>query len=56
MTQLEARIYQQANQFPVSSGIYNPRTRVYFEGRLTKPIQYEFSFQNTFDSLNLLDA
>ena len=56
MTQLDARIYQQQNQFPVSSGFYNPRTRVYFEGRLTKPIQYEFSFQNTFDTVALLDA
>jgi phosphate-selective porin OprO and OprP len=56
LSQLEARIYQQRNQFPVSSGFYNPRTRVYFEGRLTKPIQYEFSFQNTFDTVALLDA
>ncbi|WP_422930446.1 porin [Singulisphaera sp. PoT] len=56
LTQVEARVYQQPNQSPVSSGIYNPRTRIYFEGRLTKPIQYEFSFQNTFDTLNLLDA
>ncbi|MDB5350822.1 MAG: phosphate-selective porin [Planctomycetota bacterium] len=56
LTQLEARSYQQKHQFPVSNGFYNPRTRVYLEGRLTKPIQYEMSFQNTFDSLNLLDA
>lgn len=56
MSQVEARIYTQPNQTPVSSGIYNPRTRVYFEGQFSKPIQYEFSFQNTFDSLNLLDA
>ena len=56
MTQLDARIYQQQNQFPVSSGFYNPRTRIYFEGHLTKPIQYEFSFQNTFDNVDLLDA
>ena len=56
LSQLDARIYQQQNQFPVSSGFYNPRTRVYFEGRLTKPIQYEFSFQNTFDTVALLDA
>ena len=56
MTQLDARIYQQPNQFPVSSGFYNPRTRVYFYGQFTKPIQYEFSFQNTFDSVALLDA
>jgi phosphate-selective porin OprO/OprP len=56
MTQLETRIYQQTNQFPVSSGFYNPRTRIYFEGHLTRPIQYEFSFQNTFDNVALLDA
>lgn len=56
LTQIDARIYQQPNQFPVSSGIYNPRTRFYFEGNLTRPIQYEFSFQNTFSDVNLLDA
>ncbi|WP_406693676.1 porin [Singulisphaera sp. Ch08] len=56
MSQVESRIYQQPNQFPVSNGFYNPRTRVYFEGQLSKPIQYEFSFQNTFDNLALLDA
>lgn len=56
MTQVETRIYQQPNQVPVSSGFYNPRSRIYFEGRLSKPIQYEFSFQNTFDTVGLLDA
>jgi phosphate-selective porin OprO and OprP len=56
MTQLDARIYQQANQNPVSGGFYNPRSRVYFEGRFTKPIQYEFSFQNFYDTVQLLDA
>jgi phosphate-selective porin OprO/OprP len=56
MTQLDARVYQQANQNPVSSGFYNPRTRVYFEGHFTKPISYEFSFQNFFDTVQLLDA
>ena len=33
LSQLDARIYQQQNQYPVSSGFYNPRTRIYFEGR-----------------------
>ncbi len=40
----------------VSNGFYNPRTRIYLEGNFTKPIQYEFSLQNTFDSVGLLDA
>jgi phosphate-selective porin OprO and OprP len=56
MTQIDARIFSRSNQNPVSGGIYNPRTRIYFEGHLTKPIQYEFSFQNTFDTVALLDA
>jgi phosphate-selective porin OprO/OprP len=56
MSQVDARIYQQPNQNPVSSGIYNPRTRIYFEGRFTKPFTYEFSFQNFFDTVQLLDA
>src|SRR5439155_7769742 len=46
LSQLDARIYQQPNQNLVSSGVYNPRTRIYFEGHFTKPISYEFSFQN----------
>jgi phosphate-selective porin OprO and OprP len=56
LTQLEARIYEQSNQFHTSSGFYNPRTRLYCFGQFTKPIQYEISFQNSFDKLDLLDA
>ena len=56
MTQLDARIYDPPNQSPVSGGFYNPRTRVYFEGHFTRPIQYEFSFQNFYDTVQLLDA
>src|SRR5262245_56863029 len=56
MTQLDARIYSQPTPGFTSSGFYNPRTRFYCEGNFTKPIQYEFSFQNTFDSVGLLDA
>jgi phosphate-selective porin OprO and OprP len=56
MSQLDSRIYEQANQNPATGGFYNPRTRVYFEGHFTKPIQYEFSFQNFYDVVQLLDA
>lgn len=56
MEQLDGRIYSQPAPGFASSGIYNPRTRVYFEGHLTEPIQYEFSYQVTFDTINLLDA
>ncbi len=56
LQQIDARIYANSNQEFVSSGIFNPRTRFYFEGNLTRPISYEFSFQETYDTLNLLDS
>jgi phosphate-selective porin OprO and OprP len=56
MTELDARVYSRPTPGAASSGFYNPRTRIYFEGHLTKPVQYEFSFQNTFDTVGLLDA
>ncbi len=56
MQQIDARIYANPNQEFASGGIFNPRTRVYFEGNLTRPIKYEFSFQETYDTLNLLDS
>jgi phosphate-selective porin OprO and OprP len=39
-----------------SGGFYNPRSRIYFEGHATRPIAWEFSFQNFFDTVQLLDA
>ncbi len=39
-----------------ASGITNPRTRVYFYGHLTRPFSYEFSFQESYGTLNLLDS
>ena len=56
MEQLDAKVYSQPAPGFASSGIYNPRSRFYLEGHVTKPIQYEFSFQQTYDSVNLLDA
>ena len=50
------RIYANSNQEFASSGIFNPRTRFYFAGNLTRPIAYEFSFQETYSTVNLLDS
>src|SRR5262249_10282697 len=49
MTQLDTRVYDHTGQVVANNGFYNPRTRIYFEGHFTKPITYEFSFQNTYD-------
>ncbi len=56
MQQVDARIYANPNQQNASSGIFNPRTRLYFYGHLTRPFSYEFSFQETYGTLNLLDS
>lgn len=57
MVQVDGKVYSQPVPGGVASdGFYNPRSRFYLEGNLSKPIQYEFSFQQTYDSVNLLDA
>jgi phosphate-selective porin OprO and OprP len=57
MTQLDGMLYARPTPGPdTSSGFYNPRSRIYFEGNVTKPISWEFSFQNFYDSVALLDA
>jgi phosphate-selective porin OprO and OprP len=57
MTQLDGMLYARPTPGSVtSSGFYNPRSRIYFEGHATKPISWEFSFQNFYDTVALLDA
>ncbi len=56
MVQADARIYQQANQDPVNGGFFLPRTRFYFDGRITKPIEYQLSIQRGYTSLDVLNA
>ena len=57
MTQLDGILYTRPTPgMQTSSGFYNPRTRIYFEGHVTEPISWEFSFQNFYDTVALLDA
>jgi phosphate-selective porin OprO/OprP len=56
MTQLDGVLYARPTPGTATSGFYNPRSRIYFEGHATKPISWEFSFQNFYDTVNLLDA
>lgn len=55
LIQTDARIYQQPNQNPVASGIYLPRARLYFTGRVTKPIEYQLALQRAYTSLDVLN-
>ncbi len=56
MLQADWRQYQQANSDPVSSGFFLPRARFYFTGHITRPIEYNISFQRSYNTLNLLNA
>jgi phosphate-selective porin OprO/OprP len=57
MTQLDGMIYSRPTPgIDTSSGFYNPRSRIYFEGHATPPLSWEFSFQNFYDTVQLLDA
>ncbi|WP_435011741.1 porin [Tundrisphaera lichenicola] len=56
LAQIDAHIYQQSNQDPVKNGFYIPRARLYFSGRVTKPIEYMISFQRGYDNFDLLNG
>ncbi len=55
-TQLESRIYQQGGMKPTAGGFYVPRERMIFQGRLTKNLEYEGSFEAAYGTINLLNA
>jgi phosphate-selective porin OprO/OprP len=54
--QVDARIYSRTNQVPVVSDLDIPRARIYFSGRMTRPIEYQLSFQRANNSFDLLNA
>ena len=55
--QLDTRMYAQAHSNPVNQfGFYIPRMRMIFNGRLTKPIEYNVSINKGLGDLDLLDA
>lgn len=56
-TQLDVRTYAQPNSDPTNQfGFYIPRVRFIFNGRLTKPIEYNVSINKGLGNLDLLDA
>lgn len=56
-TQFDIRAYEQAASDPVNQvGFYVPRMRLFFNGRMTKPIEYSVSVNKGLGSFDLLDA
>lgn len=58
-SQVESRVWTQSDQVLSNSGvdgIYLPRQRIFFNGNITEPIEYEFSINRGVNNLNLLNA
>lgn len=57
MNQTDFKVFDPGYQQPARSGLYNPRFRVYFEGQLTRPFEYELSLQRSVEgTFDVLDA
>lgn len=56
MIQADSRFYSQASQLPLNNAFVVPRSRLYFDGRVTKPIQYQISVQDAYGAIALLNA
>jgi phosphate-selective porin OprO/OprP len=57
LDQTDFKVFMPNDMFPARSGLYIPRVRVYFEGRLTRPFEYQVSLQRSVEGVwDLLDA
>jgi phosphate-selective porin OprO and OprP len=56
-SQFDARIWSQRDQVPANSGLFLPRQRIFFDGNITKRIEYEFSINRGLGgTINILNA
>lgn len=55
-SQVEARMWEQGDQLPANSGLFFPRQRIFFDGHITKPIEYELSINRGVNNINILNA
>ena len=56
-SQIDARIWGQRDQLPGNSGLFLPRQRIFFDGNITKRIEYEFSINRGLGgTVNILNA
>ena len=56
LTQIDGRFYEQGAQAPVRDTFAIPRQWWMFSGRITKPLEYFLSLQNSIDTVNMLDV
>jgi phosphate-selective porin OprO and OprP len=57
LNQVDGKLFDPTSQEPARSGLYIPRFRIYFEGQLTDPFEYELSLQRSVEgAFDVLDA
>jgi phosphate-selective porin OprO/OprP len=56
LIQADAKVFSQAGPAPLNNSFIVPRARLYFDGRISKPIQYQVSIQDSYGVLNLFNA
>jgi phosphate-selective porin OprO/OprP len=55
-SQIEGRVWSQDDQLPANSGFFLPRQRFFFNGNITKLIEYELAINRGVNNINLLNA
>jgi len=56
-SQIEERLWSQRDQVPANSGFFLPRQRIFFDGNITRRIEYEFSINRGLGgTVNILNA
>lgn len=55
-SQIEGRVWAQDRQLPANSGLFLPRQRIFFDGHITKGVEYEFAINRGLNNINLLNA
>ncbi len=56
LAQFDDKNFLPSGEHPVTDGVYLNRARVYFDGYITRPIEYQVSLQQSYDTFNLLNC
>jgi phosphate-selective porin OprO/OprP len=55
-SQIEGRAWSNDDQLPANSGLFLPRQRIFFDGHITKEVEYEFAINRGVNNINILNA
>jgi phosphate-selective porin OprO/OprP len=55
-SQIEGRAWAQDEQLPANSGLFLPRQRFFFDGHITKWVEYDLAINRGLNNINVLNA